>query len=104
MAVFNPILEQDGPFYINYKLFFYPFTLLINQIMKSIILIVIYFVSYMFFFLLLSTVGVFFDSYIEVITSNGWFMAYSLFLGWWLAIFPAREYYVHHEEYFEKVF
>ena len=72
--------------------------------MKSIILLVIYFVSYIFFFLLLSSVGLFFNSYIETITSDGWFMAYSLFLGWWLAIFPAREYYMKNEENFEKVF
>lgn len=72
--------------------------------MKSIMLLVIYFVSYIFFFLLLSTVGMFFTSYIETITSDGWFIGYSMFLGWWLAIFPAREYYIKNEEYFEKVF
>ena len=31
-------------------------------------------------------------------------MIYSMFLGWWLAIFPAREYYIANEEYFDKVF
>ena len=72
--------------------------------MKSIMLLVIYFVSYIFFFLLLSTVGMFFQSYVETITSDGWFIAYTMFLGWWLAIFPAREYYIANEEYFDKVF
>lgn len=72
--------------------------------MKSIMLIVIYFVSYIFFFLLLSTVGMFFVPYLEVITSDGWFIGYTMFFGWWLAIFPTREYYVKNEEYFERVF
>jgi hypothetical protein len=31
-------------------------------------------------------------------------MVYSLFLGWWLAIFPAREYYIKNHEHFEQVF
>ena len=72
--------------------------------MKSIILISIYIFSYVFFFLLLSTIGLFFTSYQEIITSQGWFMCYSLFLGWWLAIFPTREYYVYNQDYFDKVF
>ena len=72
--------------------------------MKSIILIVIYFVSYIFFFLMLSSVGMFFVPYLEVITSDGWFIGYTLFFGWWLSIFPAREYYIKNEEYFERVF
>lgn len=73
--------------------------------MKSIMLLVIYFVSYIFFFLLLSTVGMFSGTpYVDVITSSGWLIGYTMFFGWWLAIFPAREYYIKNEEYFEKVF
>lgn len=72
--------------------------------MKSIILIGTYLVSFVLFFLLLSLIGVFFTPYSEIITSHNWFMVYAMFLGWWLAIFPAREYYVHHEKYFDKVF
>jgi hypothetical protein len=53
---------------------------------------------------MLSTVGMFFVPYLEVITSDGWFIGYTMFFGWWLAIFPAREYYIKNEEYFEKVF
>ena len=72
--------------------------------MKSIILFTIYFVSYIFFFLLLSTVGMFFVPYLEVITSEGWLIGYTMFFGWWLAMFPAREYYLKNEKYFSKVF
>ena len=72
--------------------------------MKSIILFTIYFVSYLFFFLLLSTVGMFFVSYVDVITSSGWLIGYTMFLGWWLAIFPAREYYLANEDHFSNVF
>jgi len=59
--------------------------------MKSIILIATYLVSFVLFFLLISLIGVFFNPYSEIITNHNWFMVYSMFLGWWLAIFPARE-------------
>lgn len=73
--------------------------------MKTITLFIIYFISYIFFFLLLSTVGMFSGTpYIEVIQSEGWLVTYSLFLGWWLSIFPAREYYLSNEDYFDRVF
>ena len=72
--------------------------------MKSIILIGTYLVSFVLFFLLLSLIGVFFNPYSEIITNHNWFMVYDMFLGWWLSIFPAREYYIHHEKYFDKVF
>jgi hypothetical protein len=72
--------------------------------MKSIILIGTYLVSFVLFFLLLSLIGVFFNPYSEIITNHNWFMVYSMFLGWWLAIFPAREYYISQESYFDKVF
>lgn len=73
--------------------------------MKTITLFIIYFISYIFFFLLLSTVGMFSGtSYIEIIQSQGWLIGYTLFLGWWLAIWPAREYYLTHEQYFDEVF
>jgi hypothetical protein len=72
--------------------------------MKSIILIGTYLVSFVLFFLLLSLIGVFFNPYSEIITNHNWFMVYTMFLGWWLAIFPAREYYISQESYFDKVF
>jgi len=72
--------------------------------MKSIILIGTYLVSFVLFFLLLSLIGVFFTPYSEIITNHNWFMVYTMFLGWWLAIFPAREYYISKQDYFDKVF
>jgi hypothetical protein len=72
--------------------------------MKSIILIGTYLVSFVLFFLLLSLIGVFFTPYSEIITNHNWFMVYAMFLGWWLAIFPAREYYISKQTYFDKVF
>jgi uncharacterized membrane protein len=72
--------------------------------MKSIILIGTYLVSFVLFFLLLSLIGVFFTPYSEIITNHNWFMVYTMFLGWWLAIFPAREYYISQEKYFDRVF
>ena len=72
--------------------------------MKSIILIGTYLVSFVLFFLLLSLIGVFFTPYSEIITNHNWFMVYAMFLGWWLAIFPAREYYISQEKYFDRVF
>jgi hypothetical protein len=72
--------------------------------MKSIILVGTYLVSFVLFFLLLSLIGVFFNPYSEIITNHNWFMVYAMFLGWWLAIFPAREYYISQESYFDKVF
>jgi hypothetical protein len=46
----------------------------------------------------------FFVPYMEVITSDGWLIGYTMFFGWWLAMFPAREYYLKNEQYFSKVF
>jgi hypothetical protein len=46
----------------------------------------------------------FFVPYTEVITSDGWLIGYTMFFGWWLAMFPAREYYLKNEEYFSEVF
>lgn len=72
--------------------------------MKSIILISIYITSFVLFFLLISLVGILFTSYQEIITNHNWFMLYAMFFGWWLSIFPAREYYVYNQDYFDKVF
>jgi hypothetical protein len=72
--------------------------------MKSIILISIYVGAFVLFYLLLSTIGLLFHPYSVIIQTPAWFIAYSLFIGWWMASFPAREYYVHNEEYFDKVF
>lgn len=72
--------------------------------MRTITLFIIYFVSFIFFYLLLSTIGMFFYSYVEVITSHDWFVMYSIYIGWWISVFPAREYYIANSEYFDEIF
>ena len=56
-------------------------------------------------FLFLSLVGLLWsNTYLEVIQNKGWFMGYSIFIGFWVGIFPAREYYVKNEDYFDRIF
>jgi len=71
--------------------------------MKSLIIILIYTTTFMGMFFLMSLVGLLWnDSYYAVISDHGWFMAYTIFFGWWIAIFPTREYYMHNQDYFEQ--
>jgi hypothetical protein len=74
--------------------------------MKSIILLGVYLLSFVSIYMMLSLVGLVFSdaSYIDILRSSPWSMIYSLFFGWWLSIFPAREYYLVNEQYFERVF
>lgn len=71
--------------------------------MKSLILMLIYTATFMGVFFLMSLIGLLWnDSYYSIVSDHTWFMAYSLFFGWWLSFFPTREYYKHHEQYFEE--
>jgi hypothetical protein len=75
--------------------------------MKSIALLGIYLMSFIIIYMMLSLVGLVFSdtSYMDILHSGNWSMVYSLFFGWWMASFPAREYYMHNETYFDtKVF
>ncbi len=72
--------------------------------MKSIILITTYLASFVLFFLIISSIGLLWCTPSEIYLDRTWFMVYSLFLGWWLAIFPAREYYISKQAYFDKLF
>ena len=73
--------------------------------MKTIILILIYTGTFMGIFFLLSLIGLLWnDSYYTIISTHAWFVTYTIFLGWWLAGLPTREYYMKHEEYFDDVF
>lgn len=73
--------------------------------MKSLILLSIYIVSFVVIFCILSiVVGLFMHSYTEAIKNTTWLGAYTLFLGWWLAAFPAREYYLKNEKSFDRIF
>ncbi len=74
--------------------------------MKSLILLAIYVLAFVCIYMMLSLVGLVFTdmSYVDILHSNAWAMIYSLFLGPWLSVFPAREYYVSNEDYFNRVF
>lgn len=73
--------------------------------MKSLTLLAIYIASFILIFLMISFVGyVFTGSYIYVIRNGTWQFMYSVFLGWYLAIIPTREYYLHNKEIFDKIF
>jgi hypothetical protein len=71
--------------------------------MRSLLVILIYTGSFMGFFFLFSIIGLLWsESYHSIITNHNWFGCYSLLFGWWLAMFPTREYYMHHELYFKE--
>ncbi len=74
--------------------------------MKLITLIAIYLLSFITIYMMMSLVGLVFSDhgYVEILRMSNWTMMYSLFFGWWLAGMSAREYYVHHQEYFNRVF
>jgi hypothetical protein len=72
--------------------------------MKTLTLMAIYIASFILIFLMLSSIGwLFTGSYIDVINNDNWQIAYSLILGWWLAFFPSREYYIKYESYFDTI-
>lgn len=75
--------------------------------MKTITLFIIYFVVFVLFYLGLSLFGILLSgttTYLECIHSHEWFLTYTLIFGWWLALFPTREYWLKHEDYFNTVF
>ena len=74
--------------------------------MKSITLLGVYLLSFITIFMMLSLVGLVFSNanYLDVLRNDAWGGIYSLFLGWWLSVFPAREYYLFNQSYFERVF
>lgn len=88
-------------------LIYYLFRYILKPLnMKSLILIFIYGFTFMGFFFLMSLLGVLFSdsSYHDIISDRTWFMYYSLFFGWWLALFPTREYYMLHSQYFNLIY
>lgn len=74
--------------------------------MKSITLLAIYLLSFVIMYMMISLIGLVFSdtSYLSILRSQPWGIIYSLFIGPWLSIFPAREYYLVNELYFDKVF
>lgn len=71
--------------------------------MKWTILILIYIAAFMGMFFILSLIGMLWMPYSEVINNINWFMMYSLLIGWWIAAFPAFEYYCLNEDYFDNL-
>lgn len=72
--------------------------------MKTIILILIYIGVFFGLFFLLSLFGIFWQPYKQVISTEPWFQLYSVFIGWWVSIFPAVEYLSLHKDYFKRIF
>jgi len=74
--------------------------------MKSLILMLIYIGTFFGMFSLISVFGLIISesSYLDIIRNNDWFMFYFLFVGWWIPIFPCREYYLANKDHFEDVF
>jgi hypothetical protein len=74
--------------------------------MKSIALLGIYLMSFVIIYMMLSLVGLVFSnaSYLDILRSQPWSVIYCMFFGWWMSIFPAREYYLHNQEYLDRVF
>lgn len=74
--------------------------------MKSIALLGIYLMSFIIIYMMMSLVPLVFSdtSYVEILRSNNWTMMYSLLFGWWMSIFPAREFYLSQQSHFDRVF
>lgn len=73
--------------------------------MKSIAIGLIYVFSFMLLFFILSSIGMLWgNTYKACISSGNWFALYGIFIGSWTSMFPAREYYMANEDYFERVF
>jgi hypothetical protein len=72
--------------------------------MKSLFAILIYLGTFMGMFFVLSMIGILWTDYTTVISDDSWFMCYTVFLGWWMGIFPTREYYMMHKKYFSEIF
>ena len=53
---------------------------------------VVYLITFFAMYFILSMLGmVFGHSYKESIESFNWFVMYSIFLGWWIAMIPAHD-------------
>ena len=62
--------------------------------------------SFIIIYMMMSLVPLVFSdtSYVEILRSNNWTMMYSLLFGWWMSIFPAREFYLSQQSHFDRVF
>jgi hypothetical protein len=72
--------------------------------MKTLLLLAIYIASFIIIFFIASLPAcIFVGSFKAVIYNNLWQLMYTFFIGWWMASFVAREYYLLHKEYFDKI-
>lgn len=71
--------------------------------MKSINCILIWIMSFALFYFVLSCFGMLWLPYSVVISDPAWFLVYSVFIGSWLPIMPAREYYLKHKDILSKI-
>jgi hypothetical protein len=67
--------------------------------MKSLMLLAIYIASFVIIYFIVS-----FPAYVFIGSYSTWQLMYTLFIGWWLASFPAREYYLKNEKDFDRIF
>lgn len=63
--------------------------------MKSLLLILIYFSTFVLLYLIFSLFGLIWEDYLTILRNKYWLFTYSIFLGWWLAALPTNEIYEH---------
>lgn len=61
--------------------------------MKAFALILVYFVTFWALYLIFSCAGLIWTSWQAILDDKGWFGAYCLFLGWWMAAIVTHEVY-----------
>ena len=67
--------------------------------MKNTMSMVVYVITFFAMFFILSMLGMVFGfTYKESLESRNWFVMYSLFLGWWIAMIPAHDTYTLMQE------
>ncbi len=59
--------------------------------MKALTVILVFFFTFFGLFLTFSLAGIIWTSYLDTIMDKGWFMCYTLFIGWWMAGLVAHE-------------
>ncbi len=62
--------------------------------MKSLIILIVFFFTFVGLFLLFSLAGLIWTSYYNTITYAKWINNYSIYLGWWMSGLVARDVYV----------
>jgi hypothetical protein len=74
--------------------YYITYSINIESIMKTLALVIIYVLSFVCIFYILSLIGIIFLPYEKIVINDGWRIVYCMFFGWWLAILPTREIYI----------